>query len=112
MGQGAQAPTLDLLATPPRKASLTFQTESLDSAEAFFTDNSLLLGVLGAGNQTVDVSYLLTASGVGDGFGFDFRVGGPVPEPSTWAMMLLGFAGLAYAGYRQARKASVLIVAA
>ena len=26
-----------------------------------------------------------------------------VPEPSTWAMMLLGFAGLASAGYRRAR---------
>jgi probable HAF family extracellular repeat protein len=24
----------------------------------------------------------------------------PVPETSTWAMMLLGFAGLAFAGYR------------
>ncbi|MGB7976410.1 MAG: PEPxxWA-CTERM sorting domain-containing protein, partial [Roseiarcus sp.] len=23
----------------------------------------------------------------------------PVPEPSTWAMMLIGFAGLGYAGY-------------
>jgi hypothetical protein len=29
---------------------------------------------------------------------------GVVPEPSTWAMMLLGFAGLGFAGYRQARK--------
>jgi PEP-CTERM motif len=27
-----------------------------------------------------------------------------VPEPSTWAMMLLGFAGLGLAGYRTARK--------
>jgi hypothetical protein len=26
----------------------------------------------------------------------------PVPEPSTWAMMLIGFAGLALAGYRRA----------
>ncbi len=26
-----------------------------------------------------------------------------VPEPSTWAMMLLGFAGLGYAGYRSRR---------
>ena len=26
-----------------------------------------------------------------------------VPEPSTWAMMLLGFAGLGFAGYRRAR---------
>jgi hypothetical protein len=30
-----------------------------------------------------------------------------IPEPSTWAMMLLGFAGLGYAGYRNARKAAV-----
>ncbi len=28
-----------------------------------------------------------------------------VPEPSTWAMMILGFAGLGFIGYRQARKA-------
>jgi hypothetical protein len=28
---------------------------------------------------------------------------GTVPEPSTWAMMLLGFAGLAFAGMRRAR---------
>jgi hypothetical protein len=27
----------------------------------------------------------------------------PVPEPSTWAMLLLGFAGLGYAGYRKAQ---------
>jgi PEP-CTERM motif len=27
-----------------------------------------------------------------------------VPEPSTWAMLLLGFAGLGYAGYRRARE--------
>jgi PEP-CTERM motif len=29
--------------------------------------------------------------------------GGAVPEPSTWAMMLLGFAGLGFAGYRAKR---------
>ena len=28
----------------------------------------------------------------------------PVPEPSTWAMMLLGFAGMGFAGYRASRK--------
>ena len=27
----------------------------------------------------------------------------PVPEASTWAMMLLGFAGFGFAGYRRAR---------
>jgi hypothetical protein len=28
-----------------------------------------------------------------------------VPEPSTWAMMLIGLAGLGFAGYRTSRKA-------
>jgi PEP-CTERM motif len=38
------------------------------------------------------------------------RVTGAVPEPSTWAMMLLGFAGLGYAGYRKTRQAAVASV--
>jgi hypothetical protein len=29
-----------------------------------------------------------------------------VPEPYTWAMMLVGFAGLGFAGYRTSRKAT------
>jgi hypothetical protein len=33
----------------------------------------------------------------------------PVPEPSTWAMMLIGFAGLAYAGYRKAKSARTAV---
>jgi hypothetical protein len=36
-------------------------------------------------------------------FGF-FSTG--VPEPSTWAMMLIGFAGLGCAGYRASRKSA------
>ena len=31
-----------------------------------------------------------------------------VPEPSTWAMMLMGFAGLGFAGYRRARRVRTL----
>jgi PEP-CTERM motif len=38
----------------------------------------------------------------GDGFAFSIT-GSPVPEPSTWAMMMLGFASLGYAGFRSAR---------
>ncbi len=32
----------------------------------------------------------------------------PVPEASTWAMMLLGMAGLGFAGYRRARRDSFM----
>jgi hypothetical protein len=39
-----------------------------------------------------------TTSPITDEFGVSATV---VPEPSTWAMMLLGFAGLGFAGYRQ-----------
>ena len=35
---------------------------------------------------------------------------GAVPEPSTWAMMLLGFAGLAYAGLRHQRSKAPLAI--
>jgi hypothetical protein len=31
-----------------------------------------------------------------------------VPEPSTWAMMMLGFAGLGYAAFRRSAKAPTL----
>ena len=33
---------------------------------------------------------------------------GSVPEPSTWAMMFIGFGGLAYAGLRNRRREAVL----
>jgi PEP-CTERM motif len=43
--------------------------------------------------------------------------GGPVgaigtPEPATWAMMLLGFAGLGFVGYRRAARARTAALAA
>jgi hypothetical protein len=44
---------------------------------------------------------------VANGTGADLRftlVGSAVPEPSTWAMMLVGFTGLGFAGYRNVRR--------
>ena len=39
--------------------------------------------------------------------GGGITVGG-VPEPSTWAMMLIGFAGLGFVSYRKSKRRTVL----
>jgi hypothetical protein len=38
--------------------------------------------------------------------------GGTVPEPSTWAMLLIGFVGLSFAGYRKAKTPRTAFTAA
>lgn len=61
-------------------------------------------------SSPLDVSILLDPTLQAQGFKAFFQsdVEGTVPEPSTWAMMLLGFAGLGYAGYRKARQTRAL----
>ena len=41
----------------------------------------------------------------------DVSVTASVPEASTWAMMLLGFSGLGFAGYRRARAGHATLAA-
>ena len=41
----------------------------------------------------------------------DFNSFSAIPEASTWALMLVGFAGLGYAGYRKARGPAALAAA-
>ena len=50
------------------------------------------------------------ATGISADFAGDLTVFA-VPEPSAWAMMLLGFAGLGYAGYRRARAGNAAVSA-
>jgi hypothetical protein len=40
---------------------------------------------------------------------FEFDMGSSVPEPSTWAMMILGFIGLGYTAFRRSTKARALV---
>jgi len=76
---------------------------SLAVADAFFDDHVLDLGAI-SGISDVTFSYDLVAGGAG-AYGMDLAFGGgAVPEPSTWAMMLIGFRGLGYAAARRAGK--------
>jgi hypothetical protein len=94
---------------------------SLTGAEHFFTNDPIL--AIAAGSRSVSLTYDLTynpgtLAQAGDGFGFTYDFAprpvttavslataplsvAAVPEPSIWAMMLIGFAGLGYAGYRR-----------
>jgi uncharacterized membrane protein len=49
------------------------------------------------------VGFYTAADGNTIGFVTGQTIGATIPEPSTWAMMLLGFAGLGFLGYRKAR---------
>ena len=53
---------------------------------------------------------LVDFSGAADEIGFSaVSLGSAVPEASTWAMMVVGFAGLGFAGYRAKRKNIALV---
>ena len=57
------------------------------------------------------INFTLTATqegGPGSGVSASFRTT-TVPEPSTWIMMLLGFAGIGYACHHRARQSALTI---
>jgi hypothetical protein len=90
-------------------------------AKTFFTKDEFSLGVVAAGSHSVSLIYDLTYNSgtqavVSDGFGFSYELVDPpvasVPEPSTWAMMLMGLAGLGYAAFRRAARGDISIVSA
>jgi hypothetical protein len=61
-------------------------------------------GVHPGGQFLVDVTD--TGGDMGSTSAFTLVSGG-VPEPSTWAMLALGFAGLGFAGWRRVRQTAV-----
>jgi PEP-CTERM motif len=66
---------------------------------------------LGAGDSTeIGVGFSVPSSGPETFEVVLTPTAAAVPEPSTWAMMLLGFAGLGYLGYRSSRKSVALAV--
>jgi PEP-CTERM motif len=103
-GLGFQSMEFTIMADGVEVLDVTFG--SLAIAESFFHDDVIDLGADFGPNIDLTFGYTLVADGPG-GFGFDFAISGAVPEPSTWAMMLVGFAGLGFAGYRSTRRGAV-----
>ena len=84
-----------------------------------FTSNVIAPSLISAFNRAASLSFTdVTPSAAivaGTLRSFHSDVSGDfsssVPEPSTWAMMLLGFAGLGYVGFRKARARSAISIA-
>jgi hypothetical protein len=100
-GLGFQSMEFTIMADGVEVLDVTFG--SLAIAESFFQGDVIDLGANFGPNIDLTFGYTLIADGPG-GFGFDLAIGGAVPESSTWAMMLVGFAGLGFAGYRSTRR--------
>jgi PEP-CTERM motif len=79
------------------------QTTTADSENAW---QSSLSGNLAQGYYTVGIIDNSSTPDPSFSITFDTPISqltSGVPEPSTWAMLLLGFAGLGYAGYRKTK---------
>jgi hypothetical protein len=93
--------------------SQTFDTQDLSIASHGFSGWKLG-GFTFTATSPTEVLSFLASSNVGSVNlppvalldGVSLSTPSSTPEPSTWAMMLLGFAGLGYAGYRSRRVAA------
>jgi PEP-CTERM motif len=72
-------------------AALAFVEESGSSSSSAYIDPYFTID---PSNTNADEYSILVSPGVGNS-------PSGAPEPSTWAMLLLGFAGLSFAGYRK-----------
>jgi hypothetical protein len=102
------------------KADITDLTiEAIDGATLVQTfnltglkhDADLNFILVATGGPLTEIS-LFSDSGIKEAKHFEVSGIAAIPEPSTWAMMLLGFAGLGFAAYRKAHSARNALSAA
>ena len=86
----------------------TYTYADAASADAFFTDNVIDLGIVGNAGLTVNLAFSLTASDYG-AYAFDYVLGAQagaatdVPEPASMLLLLSGATGLSLLRRRRAR---------
>jgi hypothetical protein len=96
----------------------TFATNTIYTVTLSGLIHSLVSGNDGGGTETLSASidpqfYIVSSDPSAYTLEFSSGIGnsvGGVPEPSTWAMMLLGFAGIGFMAYR--RKSEPALMAA
>jgi hypothetical protein len=83
----------------------TFTTNEIYTVSLSGLLEADLSGNIGGGTETVS-AYIDPQFSVASGYSLEFSAGidnsvGAVPEPSTWAMMILGFCGVGFMAYRR-----------
>ncbi|SHK60939.1 PEP-CTERM protein-sorting domain-containing protein [Bradyrhizobium lablabi] len=81
--------------TGPVVGGIVSQTHSDYANPAFYTGSGLSINAYAGETLTAYSGSIVTISAV--------------PEPSTWAMMILGFAGLGFMAYRRKSKAALMV---
>jgi hypothetical protein len=81
--------------------------QALGNGENFFA----LVGINGQSIKSLTLTF--NGGGVDDvrQIRLDDAVAGAVPEPATWAMMILGFAGIGFMAYRRKNQGSAFRIA-
>jgi hypothetical protein len=97
-GQGADNPT-----DTPGNLIDSFTNAATLVVDSFSHNGSGAISDSGPFSMTEEAVFTLTPFGQLVNRG-QTEIKNAVPEPSTWAMMLLGFAGLGFAGYRRGRE--------
>ncbi len=125
-GKGVTSYIINVIGNFTDPSSTHFNVDQQDALFNFEDATTVNLGQWGASILAPDAVVKITAGGAIEGsvFANEFLGGGelhnnnlfngalpvaafataPVPEPSTWAMLIAGFAGLAFLGWRRARK--------
>ena len=88
----------------------SFTDMSTEIVDSFAHDGNGVISDSGPFSMTEEAVFTLPAFGQLVNRGQTEVKEPAVPEPSTWAMMLLGFVGLGYAGFRKARARSAISI--